>query len=55
MIDGCKHKNTSASVDCLELVISLKCNDCGKTKASRKLTEEEINKIIEKELGRYGN
>ena len=55
MSDNCEHKNTSASIDCLELAISLKCDDCGKIKASRKLTEDEINRIIKKELGRYGS
>lgn len=54
MTDTCKHENTSATIDCKELAISLKCNDCGKVKVSRQLTEDEINKIIKKELGRYG-
>lgn len=55
MTDNCKHNNTSASIDCLELSIALKCDNCGHVVASRPLTEEEVNKIVQKELGRYGN
>lgn len=53
MTDKCKHSNTSATIDCLELAISLKCDNCGHVVASRKLTEEEVNKIISKEVKRY--
>ena len=55
MKNKCKHNNASATIDCLELTIALKCDDCGKIKASRPLTEEEINKLIKKELKLYGN
>jgi len=53
MIDDCEHKNTRGVIDCLELSITLKCDDCGVSVKSR-LTEDEINRIIKKELGRYG-
>lgn len=55
MADDCKHSDTSASIDCLELAIALKCDNCGHIVKSRPLTEEELNKLIKKELGRYGN
>lgn len=53
MTDKCKHNNTSVTIDCLELVISLKCDHCEHVVASRPLTEEEVNKIISKEVKRY--
>lgn len=54
MTNECEHNNTRAIIDCLELAISLVCDDCDTTTKSRPLTEEEVNKLIKKELGRYG-
>lgn len=54
MTDKCKHKSRSAAIDCLELTVSLRCIDCNITVSARPLTEDEINKLIKKELGRYG-
>lgn len=55
MISSCDHNSKSIAIHCLDLAISLICDDCGATVKSRKLTEEEINKLIKKELKRYGN
>ena len=55
MIDDCEHNNKRAVIDCLELEISLVCDNCEETVKSRPLTEDEIDRIIKKELGRYGS
>ena len=55
MTYNCEHKNTRAVIDCSELAISLICDHCDTIVKSRPLTEDEINRIIKKELGRYEN
>jgi len=55
MKGSCDHKNTRTVIDCCELAITLICTDCNATVSGRPLVEDEINRLIKKELERYGN